>query len=201
MPQHQSIFSKQEMEFLQDQQFLLTKNDIARKIETLLGEVEQKLYPQIHQLQWPDGVLIKSGKISRGELYRGLPYFVLDYPRKFKKEGVFSFRTMCWWGNFFSGTWQISGKYLDPVRPKLLKNLASIRSSEVFVCVNSQPWDYHYQPDNYERGGDLTTEKLHTIFENHPFVKLSYRWDLEDYDSLPDLASTAFGQTYSWFTD
>ncbi len=166
-----------------------------------MGRIEHNLLNIIPKYSWPEGVLVKSGKLSKGELYRGLPYYVLDYPRCFKKEGVFAFRTMCWWGNFFSGTWHISGKYLDPIRLRLIENLADIRSSEVFICVNSHPWDYHYQPDNYDKAGDITTERLLAILEHHPFVKLSYRWELENYANLSELVPIAFEQAHSWFTD
>ena len=59
----------------------------------------------------PEEVLIQSPKISRGENYNGLPYVMLDYPRCFGKEDVFAMRTMFWWGNFFSITWHLKGKY------------------------------------------------------------------------------------------
>ena len=193
--------TSKELQYVKDQDFLLTKLEINKKVLDLMGEIEHNLHSIIPKYSWPDGVLLKSGKISRGELYRGLPYYVLDYPRSFKKEGVFAFRTMCWWGNFFSGTWHISGKYLDRVRPQLIENLANIKSSDAFVCVNGHPWDYHYQPDNYVSGRDFTTEKLLTIFENHPFVKLSYRWELENHANLPELVSVAFEKTLCWFTD
>jgi hypothetical protein len=201
MSPNQSSFSKQEMAFLQDQQFLLAKIEIGKKIEQILGSVEQQLQPIIKKHRWPEGVLAKSGKISKGELYRGLPYYVLDYPRNFGKEGVFAFRTMFWWGNFFSVTWHLSGKYLDDVRPELTRNLDAIRSSDVFICINSHPWDYHYGPENYLKTTEISSQQLLLIMEQNQFVKFSYHWSLDQYENLPKLVPESFKRMCCWFAE
>jgi len=192
-------FSEKELNYLKDQQFLLTKNVIAKKIELLLGKIEQRLYPHIQQIEWPEGMRIKSGKISRGELYRGLPYAVLDFPRHFGKEGVCAYRTMFWWGNFFSATWHLSGKYLEGVRSQLLQNAEAIGNSQAYICVNESPWEYHFQEDNYQLAAELSPRQLETIIQEHPFIKISHKWELEQFLELPDRVESTFKSTWSWF--
>ncbi len=194
-------FKKKEMSLMQDQEFLLSKIEIGEKIEELMGIVEQKLYPIIKGYSYPKEVLTKSGKISKGENYRGLPYYILDFPRKFGKEGVFAFRTMFWWGNFFSATLHLGGRYLKNRRETLLTNLENIRSSEVYICVHSTAWEYHYGEDNYLPAKQLKASQLQSIITTMPFVKISYRWPLDKYFELPDLVLSAFRQVQGWMVE
>ena len=98
--------SEKELKVLQGTDFLLTKAAVLEKIYKLLEDTRSKLIKNVKStnFSFPDGTDIVTGKISRGENYRNLPYMVLDYPTLFTNESSFSFRTMFWWGNFFSST-------------------------------------------------------------------------------------------------
>ncbi|GJM30518.1 MAG: hypothetical protein DHS20C17_31530 [Cyclobacteriaceae bacterium] len=194
-------FSSKELQYIQDQQFLLTKIEIGKKILQLLGSVEQQLQPIIKKHSWPEGVMAKSGKISKGELYLGLPYYVLDYPRSFSKEGVFAFRTMFWWGNFFSSTLQISGSYLEQKRLVLRNSISGIHSSKAYICVNESPWEHHFQPTNYLPIAKMELDRLDTMLMKSPFIKLSYCWDLQEYSKLPFLVKQAFSEMVTWLQE
>src|SRR5215467_7358592 len=100
-----------EMELVNNADWILTKNNILRKVQSMLEQVQNntvdysKLYPQL----FPTEVKAISPKISRGENYGGLPWMMLDFPRFFAKEdlprsgaNIFAIRNMFWWGNFFS---------------------------------------------------------------------------------------------------
>ena len=88
--------TKEELQLIKDEKFLLTKNNIIAKVSELLSETWDSL-KKIHEnekLPFPDQNLATSGKISKGENYLGLPYQVLDYPSLFISKNVFAFRTM-----------------------------------------------------------------------------------------------------------
>lgn len=180
---------------MQDREFLLSKIEIGKKIEELMGKVEQLLYASIQKYPWPEEVLSKSGKISKGENYRGLPYHMLDFPRRFGKEGTFAFRTMFWWGNFFSATLHLSGKYLKNRREALLANLEHIRYSQAYICVNNTPWEYHYGNDNYRPAIEFDHEELKVLFKEKPFVKISFKWPLENFQRLPEQVLWALNES------
>lgn len=186
------------MEFLTDQRLLLSKIVIGKKIKSLLGQVELELFSVISEYSWPDGVLTKSGKISKGENYQGLPYYILDFPRMFRADNVFAFRTMCWWGNFFSGTLHLGGEYLDMHRSSLIESIPEIKSSKVFIGISSSPWEYHYGRDNYQAAAKLPADQLRQLFDSKSFVKLSYRWELHQYPDISQLAVAGFEETLSW---
>ena len=191
-------FSKTEMGFIKDQEFLLTKIAIGNKVERLLGLIEQMLHQDVKSYNFPNEVLIKSGKISKGDSYQNLPYYVLDFPRKFGKEGIFAFRTMFWWGNFFSATLHMSGEYLDRHRRELIANIDNIKQSNPYVCVNKVPWEYDYGNENYLKAFDLSEDELRAMFNSNTFVKISYKWELEEYQKLPDLVQIAFNEVLNW---
>jgi len=201
MSDYRIDLSKKEMSLMQNQDFLLSKIEIGKKIEDLMGMVEQKLYPSIQEYPWPEEVLSKSGKISKGENYRGLPYYMLDFPRRFSKEGTFAFRTMFWWGNFFSATLHLSGKYLERRRQVLLANLENIRSSQAYICVNNTPWEYHYGSDNYQSATQFDSPQLQSLFTTNSFLKISYYWPLEIYPELPMVVSSTFRQIQGWMIE
>src|SRR5690606_33828992 len=140
-------FSEKDLLFIADSDFLRTKKVITRKVERLLIETEATLKPLV-QTAAPlisEGLLVQGGKISRGENYLDLPYQVLDYPRLFSKEATFSYRTMFWWGNFFSCTLHIQGKLLHKFKSRLCKTLPEMDRGDVYFCINDSPWEYHYE--------------------------------------------------------
>src|SRR5690349_18207930 len=103
--------SSAEAELMKNAAVLLTKNSVLEKIRQLLARVqeEQQAFAASHGLH-SDPFDI-SPKISRGENYLGLPYIILDYPRKSGGDGICFIRTMFWWGHFFSSTLHVSGSY------------------------------------------------------------------------------------------
>ena len=189
--------SEKEIRFLCDTDFLLTKQEINRKISALLGEAEQKLKSVIKasDFPFPNQTFLKAAKISRGEQYRGLPYWVLDYPRKFSKEATFSFRTLIWWGHEISCFLHLGGTDLEKFRPLILENLRS--DPDQFIAVNSSPWEYHFEADNYKRVTEIDPQALDKHMSTHHFHKMIYQLPLEDLGNLPDFASHTFAKIIS----
>ena len=198
MSRQDPLFTPNEFDCLNDKDFLLTKIEVTKKIITLLGEVEQALAPAIEANRWPNQILAKSGKISKGEMYEGLPYFILDFPRYFHKADVFAFRTLCWWGNFFSSTLHLGGEHLDDNRGKLISAVENIIASDAYICVNETPWEYHYRSNNYLEANQFDQKQLTEFLRTRAFIKISYKWSLEDYDDLPQLVLSSFKKTISW---
>ncbi len=104
--------SKLENELVNNTEWILTKQAIINKVYLLLGELHETYASILNDERYFISIFkgTKSGKISKGENYLGLPYAILDYPAIFKKEDVFAIRTMFWWGNFFSITLHVSGR-------------------------------------------------------------------------------------------
>lgn len=187
-------FSAKELLFLQDIDFLSTKAGILEKVKMMLARVEQKLHHHISGpgYHFPPNALAKSGKISKGENYKLLPYLILDYPRLFSRESVFSFRTMFWWGNFFSCTLHLQGEALEQCRQLLIENSPLLVQRRIFFCINNSPWIYDYCNTNYILAGDLPREVLQELIENKSFIKLSRFIPLDAYDKLEAFSEETF---------
>jgi len=175
--------SDQDLSLISDADFLLAKVEVLSKINALMEETRSVLQAQLGTTDFvfPTDLNLSSGKISKGEYYRHLPYFVLDYPALFGKQDILAFRTMFWWGNFFSVTLHLQGKYLEESRKSLINNISSLLDKQLYICVGETPWEYHYEPDNYEL---LQVEHAEQI-KSGEFLKLSRKTELSKWKTLP----------------
>lgn len=179
-------FSAQEMTILSDRNFLLTKKVALEKIMLLLGNLAQNLQQlSIHQdFPFPEETDTQLGKISKGENYKGLPYMVLDFPKLFSKKDIFTYRSMFWWGNNFSFTLHIGGKYALQYQENILKNLKILQQNQVFFCVNDTPWEYDFEAENYCHIADLDKVDIEEHIAANGFVKVSRSLALQDWEKV-----------------
>lgn len=163
----------EELDILNDQNFLKLKNSLSEKIIQYLAKIERALADEIKEMpfQFPVGTFLKAGKISKGEQYQGLPYFILDYPRLFTQKEVFAFRVMLWWGHHFSCTLHLQGDFLQQNKSRIIDNI--LAQNALYFCVNDQPWDYHYQENNYQQISTLTRATVSQHIEEKGFIKIS----------------------------
>ena len=183
----QPLIDSKALALLQNKEVLLTKRAALEQITMLLQETKETIAKSIlaHKESLPSESLEALGVVAKGENYQELPYQVLDYPAAFTLEDIFAYRIMFWWGNFFSATLHLQGKYLDLYRQKLVSNIDQLISEEVYFCINDTPWQYHYEPDNYAR---LTHGHL-ALIESGSFIKLSKTLPLARFSELPNFSS------------
>ncbi|HUR65633.1 MAG TPA: hypothetical protein VMZ03_04720 [Chitinophagaceae bacterium] len=175
--------SPKEMDLVTNAEWILTKNSILQKIAELLGQFQSQ-YSQILETlpELPEEVRGTGPKISKGENFRGLPYLVLDYPRRFDQQDVFAVRTLFWWGNFFSITLHLSGKYKKAFEGKIISSLPLLRQKDFFLCINEDQWQHHFEKDNYLPLHILNDEAVQKHLEERSFVKIASRLSLEEWD-------------------
>jgi hypothetical protein len=186
------MFDEKELKYLQNQDFLKTKVEINEKMQVLFGEVQQALKKHIDtsvSFPFPPLTDLQAGKISRGERYQDLPYWVLDFPKLMMPEHIFTLRTMAWWGNEFSCTLHIQGETWEELRTTFLKKNKSILEYEdVYFCVNEDPWDYDFIPENYLLISQIKPLALTEMISERSFIKLSRRLLLTKSHQLADFA-------------
>lgn len=190
----EEYFNEKELRYLSDKDFLLSKHSITSKIFNLFQEVEDRISHiiAVEKYDFPDDVLQKTGKISKGENYRLLPYLILDYPRYFNTQAVFAFRTMFWWGNFYSCTLHLQGTILDAYRLALKEQVDILKNKNFFIAVGKSPWEYHYEAENYLSIDVIDHSELLDLIKNKKFIKLSRNINLEEHWSLPSFAEETF---------
>jgi hypothetical protein len=185
--------SGKELSYISDTDFLVTKFTITEKIVGLFADTEQKLQLVVGESGFPfkEHWLHKPGKISKGENYQRLPYVVLDYPRYFHNHEVFAFRSMFWWGNFFSGSLHLKGYWLEEMKGRIYKKLLK-SPGDAFICVNNSPWEYHYGEENYRLVKELQPEILERVIFDRPFIKISRKLGLENWQQVPVFCMGSF---------
>ncbi len=181
-----------EFEIIQDKEFLLTKAKAISKIIGILSETRTELkgFLSENSLPFPVKSAFKTDKISRGENYLGLPYLVLDYPAVFSKEGIFAYRTMFWWGNFFSTTLHLEGVYLNYYRNKIIHQLDELDQEQIYIGIGDSPWEYHYKKDNYE----ILSPDHKKHIEVCTFLKLSKKITLSNWTKIPQISRSFYEQ-------
>jgi len=182
--------TSEDLSLIEDSDFLLVKVQVLQKINSLMEETQSALQQKIgaSDFVFPLDMNLSDGKISKGEYYLNLPYFVLDYPALFSKRDMFAFRTMFWWGNFFSATLHLQGTYLDEHRQHIADNIENLLNKDVYISVGDSPWDYHYKPDNY-----VLLQADHSAHVSScEFLKFSKKINLTDWASVPSFSAETF---------
>ena len=121
-------------------------------------------------------------KISKGENYKGRPYVILDYPRIFQKEDILVIRCFFWWGNFFSITLHLSGKYKLEFEPALHQAINENYFQDYYLGISENQWEHHFENDNYT----LMNSDLSYSLADRPFIKLAKKIPLSEWDNVAD---------------
>ena len=98
------ILSEEEKITIGNTAFFSVKREIISKIITLFGEIgnNKTLNETWRKILVDYDQKTFTPKISKGENYLGLPYLILDFPKKLEDENQFAVRNFFWWGNYFS---------------------------------------------------------------------------------------------------
>lgn len=194
--------SSYEMELVNNATVILTKNVIMQKARQLLENVQsqQQQYIQTHGKNLPAEVFTPPPKISKGENYQGLPYLVLDYPRYFDKDNIFAIRTMFWWGNFFSITLHLSGRYKKKMEKKIIESRLSLINNDFYYCKQENEWEHHFETDNYVPVSKLKKNIFEKLIREKQFIKLAQKISLNQWNDAEKLLFSSYRQIETMLT-
>ena len=172
-----------ESELVSNTQWIFTKQNIIKKVQLILGYLHEHFGQVVQEEKefLPEVLQKPGGKITKGENYKGLPYLILDYPALYSKEDIFAVRTMFWWGNFFSISLHISGKYWRS--QNIHRYLYHLKGKNFFICVNENELEHHFEPDNYYPIDELSQSQINTL-RGKDFFKIAKKIELKDWDSV-----------------
>ena len=177
--------SKNELELVTSSEFILTKNRIIEKVYNLFGALSETYKDALKAREafLPDEVLTSSPKIYKGENYLSLPYVMMDCPRIFFKEDMFAIRSFFWWGNYFSITLQLSGKFLQAFKNDIELNLKNKRDEDYFICTNDAQWEHHFEESNYKPLREINSiEKM----LSNSFIKIAKKHSLNEWNTAAE---------------
>ena len=177
-----------EMELVSSPDIILTKNAILQKIKSFLEALQVRQLDIIKQYSsnFPEEVLKITPKISRGENYKGLPWLVLDNPRHFQHNNIFAIRTMFWWGNFFSITLHLSGKYKSDLLNKIAESFSLLKKDDFYIYAGQKEWEHDFDPDFYKKISAATAGELEKIFSQNNFLKLAIKFPIDSLETIED---------------
>lgn len=174
--------SKEELALVTDAELILTKNRIIQKVYDLFGDLSVEYQTKSASL---DAEIISvPAKISKGEQYHGLPWVMLDYPRRFSQTDVFAIRSFFWWGHFFSITLQLQGKYQQRYTSTLAAGLK--HTEHWWIGCGTDAWQHNFDADNYIR-----VRGEHDL-ERAPFIKLAKKIPLQQWDDSFSFYQSSF---------
>ena len=195
--------SQAEMELINNADLILTKNAILKKVHQLLGNLQADLqkYLMLNPAGLPANVSVSTFKISKGENYKGLPYLMLDYPRLFEQENIFAIRTMFWWGNFFSVTLHLSGRYKKDAEEKLIAGYEGLKEKGYSFSINEDQWEHHFERDNTVLVSGFSKSDFERSVREKPFIKLANKISLQQWDDAEEILLGYFKETIDMLSD
>ncbi|MES1219171.1 MAG: hypothetical protein ABUT20_26940 [Bacteroidota bacterium] len=165
--------SEEELQLLQNAEWVLTKNKIISKVYDLFGMVAEQMQTIIQSEPLPEGIAAGTPKISRGENYNGLPYVMLDYPRVFGKEDIFAIRSFFWWGNYFSITLHLKGAYKRMFVDVIQKKVPLLATNHFFISIADDEWKHEIDEHAYMLLQNVSTDDIRRLLHRHDHLKIS----------------------------
>lgn len=183
------FIGKQEFELLQNSEIFLTRKRLQVQLNTLLAGCIPPIQSAMgaYSSRLPDEIIASTPKISRGENYLSYPWTILDYPRCFSGKDAFAIRTMCWWGHYFSITFQVGGRFAEMFEDRISVNLPRLDTHGLYLCIGIDPWKHHLEDACMQPIAsvpDILGEVRRQITQNG-FFKLMKKIELDKWENLP----------------
>lgn len=181
-----SQLTPEEQKLIENAEWIYLKNSALQKVMDMFGTLQPALedHPLTGVFGFPEGCLAKGGKISRGERYKELPYIILDYPRYFSRDDIFAFRTMFWWGHYFSATLHLSGQ-TKARYSGILANAWSILARHQFqIYIQEDPWEHDFGNGNYKLISAMQAQEFTALIYQLPFIKLAKPYKLALWEKI-----------------
>lgn len=180
------MFTKKQLSYLKNTDFLLTKHEILNSIILHFSQINinlQKVAIPKSIAVYNKNLNFVNGKITKGENYMGLPYIVLDYPFLFLPNNIFTFRTMFWWGNFYTCTLHISGLACLFFSKNILKNINLFKNWK--ILIGNDMWIHDINKECFIPINEINATVFEQQVKTHQFIKISCKLPLNNYNELP----------------
>jgi hypothetical protein len=193
-------FDKQELDFMDQTDFFHLKNTVSTKIQQLMGTTSDGIEEFMHSNQESFQLATwQKKKISKGENYKGLPYFVLDHPKYFTKNDILSFRTIFIYGQGFLNVMHLSGHFFEILRDNR-QLISYFRKNEPFyIFTQEDPWNYDYREEYLISSHRLRESTLSKLKTNNGFIRLVRALETEKWSQLPEFTAKSLALFWGIF--
>ncbi len=179
-------FSKQETDLMFSREIFPLKRQINEKIFVLFEQIKQGLKdsPIHRKFSFPADTDTDAGKISQGENHNRFPWVMLDFPKLFQKNRIFSYRTLFWYGNGFSNSILIGGICCDAYGKHLLKNKAALHGRDIYFSFATDPWDHEVKGNASALIETISTQQVEQHLQTNNYFKLSHSIQSQDAEEI-----------------
>lgn len=185
-------FTPEEATLMADASWIYTKNRVITKVMQLFGNLQEVLaaHPATAAFPFPEQCEAQGAKISKGEQYKELPWVILDYPRYFSRDAIFAFRTMFWWGHYFSCTLHLAGTIKEQYHTALIAAYPELAAAGFRVYEQEDPWEHDFENGNYRAIATIDVEDWKKTVSRYDFIKLAKPFALQSLgEIIPDVAA------------
>jgi hypothetical protein len=189
----QNQFNNDEISLMFDAALFERKRAVHQKLFAEFEIIRLRLKDSaLHkQFPFPAGTDFETGKISQGENYLGYPWIILDFPKYFNKNAMFAFRTMFWYGHYFSISLLIGGEVLPGLLPHVSEKLRHTADALQFA-THEDPWCHDINEITFSQANLLTREAIALHAERHGYIKLTIKTTETDMEKLRELVFTHY---------
>lgn len=153
-----------QLDFASSPEYPLLKHQIMEQVGLLLHETANKLN---------DSGLFTTPqhwKVTRGENYDKMPYLALDFPSVSHKSFPVLYRTLFWWGHYFSLNML--------VRRELLAKQYIRLSVPAYVLNGEDLWDNNVER-SYRKATEIDLKEC-----QGDYVRIAQTFPIQSYDQL-----------------
>jgi len=170
------FFTTKESQFVQDTDFFETKVLVTQKVKVLLQTLHHDLQAKVAAMPLlaPEPFDARLFQFVKGEHLDHFPYQYLDYPKYFKRDEKFTFRTLFWWGHFFVCAWILEGEHLASYKKHLLDDYDQFAEQGLFLSKTETPWEWRKAPEYLLEMRSDNQEEVRALLTAHPFLKVHY---------------------------
>ena len=195
--------SAEEYSLVINEEFILTKQRIIDKVYALFGELHI-LYKEIvteNVFFESSKILNNSARISKGEKYKYLPWVMLDYPNHFSGNDVFAVRSFFWWGNFFSITIHLSGRYKTLFEDTIVLHAENTLNHEWFICINEDEWQHDFSKNNYQPFLQIAGKhNFESELKEKKFIKMAKKMPFSNWNNANDFFTDGLKEIFRLLT-
>lgn len=186
--------SPEESSLVENSAWLFTKQRVIGKVYGLFGLLSQNFSEMIsgyaHSL--PEEVTRVSPKIYKGEMYRQLPYVMLDNPRYFNQQDVFAIRSFFWWGHEFSVHLVLGGKFREQFAETIDAQIEAGLLDAWNIGGGDNPWEHHFEADNYMPIRSWRSQSIRQLPAE--YIKLGKRLPLSQWQDAAGFFNSSYAE-------
>ena len=181
---------KRLLEFLEHKENFEMKLKLDEEVTRLLYTFQKELDLCLDSGKYQPKFLRSKlpGKVSKGNNHYGFPYQVLDYPAYISKEASFSFRASIWYGNYFSFSLILTGRYVESINIELQK----LKDQSFFITSDDNIWETDFSKHKSASVDDLNILDFQTLIKHNNQLKIYRYFSLNQTSELIRLGMESF---------